>query len=124
MEAAGAQAAKEKQAEIVTCTRRDFGSHNGNDFSLNSSDFDSLTCPDCKKTDERDCGDAATGPGDSRGSADSETQFARAFSTPEWEIPRSNPEQSIPFEVLLTQWDDSNRRGGDPSRVRHSLGFF
>ena len=41
--------AKDKQAEIVTCTRRDFGSHNGNDFSLNSSDFDSLTCPDRKK---------------------------------------------------------------------------
>ena len=27
----------------------DYGSHNGNNFSLNSSDLDSLTCPDLKK---------------------------------------------------------------------------
>ena len=45
----------------------DFGSRNGNDFSLNSTDFDSLTGPGRKKPDERDGVAAATGLGDSRG---------------------------------------------------------
>ena len=33
---------------------------------------------------------------------------------------QEDPETSIPSEALLDRWVDSDRRGGEPSRVRHS----
>ena len=33
---------------------------------------------------------------------------------------QEDPEKSVPVQSPLTRWADSDRRGGKPSRIRHS----